>query len=392
MNVGDIRSLCPGADEQVYLDVSLRALMPLPVREAAVRHLENRVKGRGEKAELHAQAETVREKVASLIGASADEVAITKNVSEGVNLFAASLPWEAGDNVVLCSELEHPNNVLPWYNLAQRVGLTIRDIPPVDGQVPVEAMVNAIDHRTQVVTASHVTFSPGLIADIGTLAREAGARGALTLVDGAQSVGALRTDVEGLGLDALAMGTQKCLLSLYGLGFLYVRRNLADGMIPSHAARYSFDLGPDAHETALGEGTLRYRAGARRFELSNYNYLGLAAVEAALDLIDAVGIGEIEAHVRGLAARLASGLMALNLPVAGGRPGPELGHIVAVGESGGGRHYSADDPAMNELHRYLSENGIRLSIRRGVLRMAVGVYNNQADIDTVVELCREWKS
>jgi cysteine desulfurase/selenocysteine lyase len=197
--------------------------------------------------------------------------------------------------------------------------------------------------------------------------------------------------VEELGIDALAIGTQKCLLSLYGLGFLYVRRALADGMIPSHAARYSFDLGPDAHETALGEGRLRYQAGARRFELSNYNYLGLVAVEAALDLIDAVGIGAIEAHVRGLAARLASGLMALDLPVACGEPGPELGHIVAVGESGGGRHYSADDPAMNDLHQYLSTNGIRLSIRRGVLRMAVGVYNNESDIDRVVELCRAWK-
>jgi selenocysteine lyase/cysteine desulfurase len=65
---------------------------------------------------------------------------------------------------------------------------------------------------------------------------------------------------------------------------------------------------------------------------------------------------------------------------------------VAVGESGGGRHDAADDPAMNDLHHYLTENGVRLSVRRGVLRMSLGIYNTEEDVDRVVELCREWVS
>lgn len=390
MDISQAKSLFPGAQDQIYLDVSLNGLMPAPARDAALQHLEKRVMGRAEKAELHAQAERVRGHIATLLSAEPDEIAITKNVSEGLNLFTSSLEWREGDNVVFCPELEHPNNVFLWYNLRQTQGVEVREIPPEDGHMPVGRMMEAMDERTRVVTASHVTFSPGFISDIRTLAQEARTRGVLTLVDSAQSAGSLETDVRALGVDALALGTQKSLLAFYGLGFLFIRRELAERMNPIHVARYGIDLGPEAHETAIAPGELTFQPGARRFELSNYSYVGLAAVEASLELIHSLGVGAIENHVRGLAARLASGLLELGLPVAGGAPGPHLAHIVAVGESGGGRHDGADDPAMNDLHQHLTENQVRLSIRRGVLRMSIALYNTEEDMDRVVALCRNW--
>ncbi len=392
MNLSEARKLFPGAMDRVYLDVSLNGLMPTPARDAALAHLEKRVMGRAVKADLHAQTERVRGQVAGLIGSAPNEVAITKNVSEGLNLFASCLEWKPGDNVVFCPELEHPNNVFLWYNLRERKGVEIREVPPDDGHIPVGRMVEAMDARTRLATVSHVTFSPGFITDVETLAREARARGVLTLVDSAQSVGSLQTDVRALGVDALAFGTQKSLLAFYGLGFLFIQEALAEALRPVHVARYSMDLGPEAHETAIGPGELTFKPGALRFELSNYNYIGLAAVEASLELIRAIGMDRIEPHVRRLAARLASGMLELGLPVAGGEPGPHLAHIVAVGRSGGGRHYSADDPAMNQLHDHLTQNGVGLSIRRGVLRMSVGLYNNEADIDRVLDLTRRWVS
>lgn len=390
MNIAEARSLFPGAQNQVYLDVSLNGLMPSTSKAAALAHIEKRVMGRAVKADLHAQAERVRAHMASLIRAETDEVAITKNVSEGLNLFVSSLGWSEGDNVVFCPELEHPNNVFLWYNLRETRGVEVREIPPDDGRIPVEAMVEAMDDRTRMTTASHITFSPGFITDVAALAKEARSRGVMTLIDSAQSAGSIDTNVQTLGVDAVAFGTQKSLLSFYGLGFLYIRKELADSMSPVHVARYGMDLGPDAHETAIGDGGLDFKAGALRFELSNYNYVGLAGVEPSLELIHALGMGQIETHVRGLGARLAGGLHELGLPVAGGEPGSHLAHIVAVGETGGGRHYGADDPAMNELHDHLTRNGVKHSIRRGVLRMSVGLYNNEADIDRVVDLSREW--
>ena len=128
----------------------------------------------------------------------------------------------------------------------------------------------------------------------------------LTLIDSAQSVGSLHTDVGKLGVDGISIGTQKNLLAFYGLGFLYIRRELAEALTPVFVARYGMDLGPEAHETAIGNGGLDFKPGALRFELSNYNYMGLAAVEPSLALIHALGVSQIESHVRGLAARLAS--------------------------------------------------------------------------------------
>jgi cysteine desulfurase/selenocysteine lyase len=388
--LNEIRSLFPGVEEQVYLDASLRGLVPRSVVQAAEAHLHGRLHGTGEKTAYQESVERTRTLLAGLLGAEADEVAITKNVSEALNVFASSLPWEPGDNVVLCTELEHPNNVFLWYNLKKLRGIEVRGVKPEDGRVPVAAMAAAMDDRTRLVTVPHVSFSPGFLTDVRSIAAAAHACGALVLVDAAQSVGAIHTDVRDLGIDALAVATQKCLLSLYGYGFLYVRRDLAESLVPAHVARYGMDLGTDAGETARSEGDLPYATGARRFDLGNYSYLGARAAEAALELITDIGVARIEEHVRRLAARLASGLFALGLPVAGGQPGSDLAHIVAVGESGGGQHDTADDPAMNSLHQYLTERGVHLSVRAGVLRMSVGVYNNEADVDRVVGLAREW--
>lgn len=387
----DVRAWFPGARDQVYLDIAARGLLPEPVRVAVDRYLDECVAGTGDKDRHREAVEETRAAFARLIGANADEIAFTKNVSEGLNLFAASLPWEAGDNVVVCPELEHPNNIFLWYNLERRHAVEVRAVQPCEGRIPVDDMAAAMDARTRVVTFPTVSFAPGLVTDVPALVEAARGVGALTLADGAQSIGALRTDVHALGVDALAVSTQKCLLALYGSGFLYVRRSVADALTPIHLARYGVDLG-DAHETAYREGELHYLPGARRFDLGNYNYLGVTAAKRALALIEEIGIDAIDAHVRGLAGRLAGGLLELGLPVAGGAPGPHLAHIVSVGRIGGGRHYTADDPAMNALHALLIERGVRLSIRSGVLRFAVGVYNDEGDIDRVLETAREWKA
>ena len=384
-----IRALFPGASEQAYFDISARALVPEPVRAAVADHLRTRMLRGGDKDGMRAVVERTRALFAALIGARADEVAITKNVSEGLNLFGASLPWKAGDNVVLCPALEHPNNIYLWHNLARLHGIEVRSVAPVDGHISVESMGAAMDERTRLVTVPSISFAPGFITDLNGVAAAARRVGALTLVDAAQSVGALETDVRGLGIDALAVATQKCLLAEYGFGFLYVRREVADTLVPIHLARFGVEL--DGHETAYTDAELRYRPGALRFDVGNYNYLGAAAAGAALELLDGLGIDRVEAFVRRLAADLAGRLHDLGLPVIGGAPGPHLAHIVCLGPGVGGRHYGAGNRAMQSLHDHLTVSGIRLAIRSGALRLSVGVYNNEEDVERVAEAAREWR-
>ena len=387
----DVRSLFPGAQDKVYVNIAETCLIPQSTADVAHAYVEASLTGCGDKAAYRESVERCREGIAELIGAHADEVAVTKNVSEALNLFASSLRWRAGDNVVFCPELEHPNNVFLWLNLRVLKGIEVRTVEPEEGKIPVDALAAAMDERTAVVTIPHVSFSPGFVTDVRAVADAAHRHGGLLVVDAAQSVGALACDVEALGIDALAVATHKNLLGFYGLGFLYVRRALAELLIPSHVARYGMDLGAEAGETARSGGhQLPYATGARRFDLGNYNYLGAVAAEASLKLISSIGVDRIERHLRALATRLAEGLRALDLPVAGGSPGPHLGHIVAVGRSGGGHHDTADDPAMNDLYQHLTANGVHLSIRKGILRMSLGLYNDVSDVDRTLELAGSW--
>ena len=388
--VHDARRLFPGAERSIYMNVGVRGLLSTVVREAVEEYLDQHEQGSWDKQEMLATVERAREGFARLVHAEADEIAITKNASEGLNAIAASLPWEVGDNIVFCPELEHPNNVYPWLNLERRRGVEVRTVEPEQGHVPAERLAAAITSKTRLVTVPTVSFSPGFVTDLEPIREACRRTGTLLLVDAAQSLGVMQTDVGALGVDALAVATQKGLLAFYGTGFLFCRREWAERLQPAYLARFGVALGADAHETAMDREKLQLAPGARRFDLGNYNYLGATAVDASLGLLHELGVENIEAHVRGLSARLANGMLELGLPVAGGPPGAHLVHIVAVGTSGGGRHYTADDPKMNDLFRHLSDNGVTLSIRRGILRFSMHVYNNTDDVDRVLELTRDW--
>jgi len=297
---------------------------------------------------------------------------------------ANSSGLQAGDNVVLCPDMEHPNNVYPWLNL-RRIGVEVRTVPPRGGAISVPDMLARADERTRIVVASSVTFAPGFRTDIDSLGRSCRERGIMLVVDGAQSIGVLTVDVNRSSIDAMAVSTQKGLLGLYGMGFLFCRRACAERMQPAYLARFGVDLG-DAHESCFGAFDFRLQPAARRFDLGNYNFLAAAAANSSMEYLAGFGTKSIEDYVVGLAHRLAQGFLDLGLPVCGGAPGAHLAHIVSIGELGAGGHYSAEDPRLRTLYEHLTDHGVRLSIRRGILRFSLHLYNTAADVDRVLDL------
>jgi cysteine desulfurase/selenocysteine lyase len=382
-----VRAMYPGALSQTYLDVAGRCLIGTPVREAIERHLDMRMLG-GDKAAMFALVERTRASFARLVNADPDEIAYTKNISEGLNIVATAIDWKPGENVVLCADLEHANNVYVWLNLARRFGVEVRAIPMRGGMYPVEEMAAAVDAKTRLVTLCAVSFAPGFRADLAPLSEACRRHDALFMVDGAQSAGLIDSDVERFGIDALAVSTQKGLLALYGMGFLYVRRRWAERLAPMFLARFGVDLG-EKGEAALGDFDFKLMPGARRFDLGNYNFIGAAAADASLDLIHRVGIANIEAHNTALAVQLAEGLQALGLPLIGAPRGAQRSQIVMIGAMGDG-HDVADDGRMQSLYEHLSANGVKLSVRRGALRFSIHVYNDASDIERVLSLCKAW--
>ncbi len=387
----EVRKLFPATEKLAYFDGGARALLSVNSRKALDELLDARIYEGGDKPAMMDLIERVRAKFAKLINAAPDEVAFTKNVSDGLNSIAGSIPFEPGDNMVLSADLEHPNNIYPWYNIRDRVGIEVRDVPSKDGQIDVDAMILAMDERTKIVTCSTVTFSPGFRTDVPKLGKACRERDVFLLVDGVQSCGTLKTDVEELQVDAMAVSAQKGLQSLYGMGFLYCRKEAADGLRPERLARFGVNLGEDTHEAATGDQAFDFMPGARRFEVGNYNFPGAAATEPALDLMLELGPDAIEERNCSLARRLASGMHQLGLPVCGDLDDPLRTHLVTIGEMDLNNHEGAGNGELGALFDHLWSNGVRLSIRRGVLRFGIHFYNNNDDIDRVLDLTRQWK-
>jgi selenocysteine lyase/cysteine desulfurase len=382
------RANYPALERWTYMDVAGRCILSRATRAAIDAQVDERMMNGADKEKFFQLIERTRGKFAQLINAEPDEIAYTKNISEGLNMIATAFDWKRGDNVVVCGDLEHPNNVYCWLNM-RRYGLEMKSVKPRDGQIPVDAMIKAIDGRTRVVTASTVTFAPGFRTDVDALGRACRERGVLFLVDAAQSCGVLHTDVRKSNIDALAVSTQKGLLGLYGMGFLYCRREWAEKLQPAYLARFGVDLGAGAHEASMGTEDFKLMPAARRFDLGNYNFVGAAAVDASLTELLALGTPQIERYVTGLGHALAQGLLDLGLPVSGGKPGPLVGTLVTIG-SMSADHYGTSDERINGLYAHLTENRVKLSIRRGVLRFSLHLYNNMDDVERVLELTREF--
>jgi cysteine desulfurase/selenocysteine lyase len=384
-----VRSQFAGTQRGPYCDVAARSLLSDASRVALEQHVEQAAQGTIDKAGLFAMAERTRGLFASLIGTTAENIAYTRNVTDGIATFAASLDWRPGDSVILCEELEHPANIYPWYGISRKIGITIKNVPQDDGTISVQRILNMIDASCRVVSVSAVSFAPGFRLSLAELAAECHKRNVLLVVDAAQSIGIVETDVKALGVDILAASTQKGLMALYGLGFLYVRPELSATLKPMYLSR--FGVAQEGHEASLGDPMkVRYAAGARRFDVGNFNFPAAITAAPALELLLSLGPQAVQEHVFGVARYFADRMLDIGLPVYGGRPGALSSHIVTVGKRLGYDHDSAGDLEASALYEHLVANGVRLSIRRDLLRFSFHIYNNSEDVDQVVNLSEQW--
>jgi len=382
------RAHFPGTNGKTYLETSARGLMPQQAMEAAIRFYEAAVRGDPkESGDVFLAVERIREKFGRLVGATADEVTLTRNVSEGLNMIVASLPWQAGDNAIVCRDIEHPNGVYSLYNMRDRHGIEVRVVEATpDLAMPVDAIAKCIDGRTRLVVVSSVTFATGArteLARIGQICRE---RQVTLLVDGAQSVGALDLDVHTAQVDALAVGASKYLCGPYGLGFLFVRRAFAETLQPAYLGRFSVNLG-NVHEGVQGSEKYRLMPGARRFDLGSMNYPAASAVDVSLDILQSVGMPAIETHVMALAKRLDTGLRELGVPLLSGSVDLHRAHIVVAGW----KQASPEGAGLvAELWSHFAARQMRVSERLGRLRFSFHLYNTTDEVDQVIAAVRQW--
>lgn len=237
-SIDEVRSDIPFLKTGItYLDNAATTPTPEPVIEAMLDFYReyNANIGRG----LHRAArcatdifESSREKIAPTIGASAEEIAYTKNTTEALNLLARGIGLEKGDKVI-ATIFEHHSNLLPWQRLEKEIGIEL-EIVHENSECIVDpsAIAEAVDDRTRLITMPHVSNAFGTrqpVKEVGKIARE---EDILFSLDAAQSVGHMPLDVGEIGCDFLAAPGHKGLLGPQGTGFLYIRKDLLDEIEP----------------------------------------------------------------------------------------------------------------------------------------------------------------
>jgi cysteine desulfurase/selenocysteine lyase len=365
-----LRDLFPVTRNVTYLNHA--AVGPLSTRacDAMERHArDQRDFGAAHWREWYAEYELWRASAARLIGAAEPrEIAILKNTSEGISFVAEGVRWAAGENVVTTA-LEFPSNWTPWKRLERR-GVECR----IAAEPTVEAIAPLVDVKTRVVTVSSVAFHNGFAADVDAIGALCKQRSVLFCVDAIQSVGALPIDVRRANVAFLAADSHKWICGPEGAAIFYVAAEYRDELDVIESGWTNVER----KGKFIGCG-IDLLPDARRFEAGSLNTNGIYGSHAAMELLLEIGIEAIANETIRLATRLADGLESIGCTVHS--PHPIRSAIVGVTppdvESG-----------ILRIHRLLDEQGIICAPREGMLRFAPHVYNDDAEIDRVIQVLR----
>ena len=364
-----VRSQFNIVDGLTFMNNGMLGPMPRVVFEANERYMreimENPTDG-GRAAEI----DKVREKVARFVGATADEIALTRSTTEGMNIFAHGYDWKAGDEVVYCTH-EHGGGTGPYKNLAKRVGVKIVNVeipsPPQSVDQIVGLYEKAITPRTKVIMVSHITYVTGLVTPVKDLADLAHRKGLLISVDGAHPLGMLDLDLHALGVDHYSAAGQKWMMCGTGTGVCYVKRDVQD--------RIWELMGPPAEPGGRAGGARKYE------EFGQRDVPDVLGMGAAVDLQMAVGKKNIEARDRALSTRLRNGLKDIAGVKLWTSNDPSLSAALTL--------FSVRDIPMANVQKAIMDRD-RIYIRTmgtGNLngcRAATHLYNMPADVDRLV--------
>lgn len=367
------RAEFPWADETVYLNHASTG--PIPERTRRALDEFNAARARPFElpdTRLFAIFAESRRRVAQLLNADLEEVSLATNTSWGLNVAAAALPLEAGD-VVVVSDREFPANVYPWMRLRER-GVRLELAPTTDEGWPDEdyLLERAADPRVRCLAVSLTQFSNGYTVDLARLSAATRASGAFLVVDAIQGVGQLPVDVKATPVDVLACGAQKWLLSPWGSGFTYVRRELVPRLAPPMVSWMAFEGTDDFSRLVQYDDTLR--ADARRFDFITLPYQDFLGMNASLGLLEELGVEAIRDHLRALAAPLLAWAERRGVRVTS----PMGAHASGI--------TCLAPPDAATVHARLREQGIVTSLREGAIRISPHAYNTVEEMGRVVEM------
>ncbi|WP_166904570.1 cysteine desulfurase [Mycobacterium sp. DL440] len=379
-----------GGKQLAYLDSGATSQKPLQVLDAEREFLttSNGAVHRGAH-QLMEEAtdayEQGRADIAAFVGAEPDELVFTKNATESINLVSYVLGDKRFEHavgpgdVIVTTELEHHANLIPWQELAQRTGATLKWYGVTeDGRIDLDSL--ELDERVKVVAFSHHSNVTGAVAPVAELVSRAKAVGALTVLDACQSVPHQPVDFHALDVDFAAFSGHK-MLGPTGIGVLYGRQDLLNAMPP-------FITGGSMIETVTMEQTT-YAPAPQRFEAGTPMTSQVVGLAAAARYLSDIGMGAVEAHEAELVAAALEGLS--------GIPQVRIIGPTTTDHRGSPVSFVVDGIHAHDVGQVLDDEGVAVRVghhcawplhrRFGIAataRASFAVYNTLDEVDRLV--------
>lgn len=397
-NHAKIRGLFPGTDDKAFLDSACVSIAPSVSIEAIEEFLEDSMQcpqpsATAQHIAMDSRRETARIEAARLLNSSTDEIAIVESTTAGLNSIAAAMPFEDGDNILIC-DLEFLQVAIPFDNARRFRNLELRPVRHRNGLITVDDFAAACDQRTKAIVVSSVQWSNGLRLDLAGLSELARSRDIWLIVDAIQQLGVSSIDVSKLWIDAIACGGHKWLNAPFGCGFLYLNSRRFDQLEPLTRGYLTLkdpEGGWGKYFSTPEITPFRkydYIADARKFETGGTsNYPGAIGLGASLKLINDLGATAIESHVRSLSRYLIEGLKSLGANIVTPDHDSMRAGIVTFNVN--------DDPGSAvRLTQYLSEKRVYVSARYtggiGGVRVSIHFFNNNEDVESLLDALAQY--
>ena len=302
MDVARLREQIPACQSMVYVNTGWSGPSPISVTEAIKERLDYEME-RGPTTEdvLESGREIqarLLEAVGQLLNASPNEICLTENTTEGLNIVLNGLPWREGDEIITCN-LEHSSVLVPAYYQQRRHGAVVKVLDMAPDEQPgsiLEKIEAAITDRTRLVFLSHIEYSSGLRMPVKEIRRLTKDRGIFMLLDGAQTAGHITLDMKDIDADFYSIPAQKWLLGSEGVGALYIRNDLISQVEPMQVAGRASLTSADPYQFQPNISSID------KFLLTSTSAPLRAGMLEAVRFIQSVGVGEIEGRNLELAA------------------------------------------------------------------------------------------
>jgi L-cysteine/cystine lyase len=324
----------------------------------------------------------LQQALAEFAGCSPNEIALTGNVTEGINVAVWSLPLKEGDEVIL-SDQEHAGNAIPWLNRAKRDGLKISIVKI--GKTGSETLANLAKlsgPRTKVIALPHICCTTGTILPISGIVSLARGLNAYTVIDGAHGAGMLNLNLDKMGVDFYSSCFHKWMLGPKGSGWLYVNRNqlgmIASAYVGAHSdAGWSFEDSKVEYKGIKPDTAMRYTYGTQSDPL-------FAASLASIKFLNDMGMSKVAKKIKSLGSKLCEDLLEI--------PTVEVLNSVKKREHAGIISFRPLNSPLETVLTELSAKKFRVrEVRESgmdCIRISTHIYNTEEEINELVSLIR----